>query len=116
MNTRYTVQTSITPAGNIVQETTAHEPGLADLRDQIVQRVSRQVIDLQDAAIRDALIALGWTPPGQTNDTALLAWVLKQWRCDPKMDGQHVYWGGLTRPVKGNTAREAIANAIKEGR
>lgn len=50
---RITVKTTPYPDGRIVQEITN------DLAHELV----RQVIDTQEAHIRQALIQLGWTPP-----------------------------------------------------
>lgn len=44
--------------------------GLIQLEEQMgwlnepMKRVSTQIMDTRDKAVRDALIALGWTPPG----------------------------------------------------
>jgi hypothetical protein len=48
------------PNGDIVQEVL-----MTDGFDGAMQRLSRQVIQTSDAAVRKSLIALGWTPPGQ---------------------------------------------------
>lgn len=45
--------------GTIIQETRQLHG------DQIINHM-RQVIDTQDAQVRTALIALGWTPPGES--------------------------------------------------
>jgi hypothetical protein len=52
----FEVVTSPQPDGTIVQETFATHAGI---RERIMMRVMRT----QDQQIRDALIALGWTPP-----------------------------------------------------
>ena len=37
--------------------------GEISIATEIAGRVTRQIIQTQEAAIREALIALGWTPP-----------------------------------------------------
>lgn len=58
----YLIKTTADPAGQIVQETFLES--LGDLR----QTISRNVMDLQDAGIRAALIKLGWTPPADDEE------------------------------------------------
>lgn len=48
-------------------------------------------------------------------DTARLDFIAKRARCDPKMDGQHVWWPTSFRhALKGNTLRSAIDAAMKD--
>ena len=46
-------------AGHLELET--YGTGIADARELL----SRQVVELQDKAVRSALIEMGWTPPGE---------------------------------------------------
>ena len=36
---------------------------MSELRDGIVERMSRLIINTREQQVRDALIQLGWTPP-----------------------------------------------------
>jgi hypothetical protein len=49
-------------AGHLELET--YTTGIADARDFL----SRHVVELQDKAVRNALIEMGWTPPGEEED------------------------------------------------
>lgn len=41
-----------------------------------------------------------------------MAYICSVTRCDPKMDGNHVYFGLGGRPLKGDTLRHAIDNEL----
>ena len=56
MTIGYEVTTTPCTDGQIVQEVDFVTEGIRD-------RVMRQVIDTREKQVRDALIALGWTPP-----------------------------------------------------
>ena len=47
-------------------------------------------------------------------DTELIEWLQSVARCDPKMDGQHVWWPlhwNINQTIRGPTLREALINA-----
>lgn len=54
---RYDAQVRLTQQGNIEIET--HMVGI----DGIAHTISRKLVELENEAVRSALIALGWTPP-----------------------------------------------------
>lgn len=56
MKTELKIETSYTVDGRIIQETCA-----TDMSPEKI--IDRRVIDTREKQIRDALIALGWTPP-----------------------------------------------------
>lgn len=56
MKHEFEVTTKYTPDGIIVQE-------LFSLHDGISEPITRRVMDTQEQQTREALIALGWTPP-----------------------------------------------------
>lgn len=56
---RYTVKTNHNAEGTIVQTV------LAEGHDWKAV-ISREIVHTQDAQVRQALIALGWTPPRET--------------------------------------------------
>ena len=45
-------------------------------------------------------------------DAELMNYVCSVTRCDPKMDGNHVFWGLGGRPLKGGNLRQAIENEM----
>lgn len=50
-------------------------------------------------------------------DAERLDWIQKNARCDPKMDGHHVWWPtSFNKTVKGSTIRAAIDAAMREGK
>jgi hypothetical protein len=70
--------------------------------------------------VRKALIACASpTPPVQPDDTRRLDWLQSVARCDPKMDGNHVWWPlsfNVCSNLKGPNLRAAIDAAQAEGR
>lgn len=52
---KFKINTKVFPDGRIEQE-------LVDLQG----RIAREVMDTKDQQVRQALISLGWTPPGGT--------------------------------------------------
>ena len=54
------IETSI-QEGMIVQEVTGPE---RDWRTMARERISFEVMNTKDAQVREALIKMGWTPPG----------------------------------------------------
>lgn len=57
---KYIISAQIDDHKIIMSTVTEHGPGL----DNIAAAVIRQVVDTQDQVIREALIKMGWTPPG----------------------------------------------------
>lgn len=57
MELKYEVVTTPFENGDIMQETNL-------LRDGLREQLTRTLIRTQDQQIKDALISLGWTPPG----------------------------------------------------
>ena len=55
MNNEYKVKTSF-DASTIIQES-------GFFGSDVIGSTARKAIDLQEQGVRDALIALGWTPP-----------------------------------------------------
>ena len=55
----YKIDTKVMPSGAIHQEVT-HK------FEDMTRTITKQIVDTQDAQIRDALIELGWTPPDET--------------------------------------------------
>lgn len=55
---RYQIETTPHPDGTITQDTFL-------VCGEIAERIAREVYDTKDAALRDALIRLGWTPPDE---------------------------------------------------
>lgn len=45
------------------------EENWKDQSFSVQQMLTRQIIDLKDNAVRDALISLGWTPPAESNSS-----------------------------------------------
>lgn len=45
-------------------------------------------------------------------DRERMDYVCSVTRCDPKMDGNHCYWGIGGRPLKGRSLRAAIDNEL----
>jgi hypothetical protein len=64
MNIEFNVTPSLTESGDIMVTTEANFGALLDgaLGDQY-QRVTTQLVHLQDEAVRNGLMALGWIPP-----------------------------------------------------
>ena len=58
MNLKYTVSPKIIGDSKIEITTSIDEPLAKHTRE-----ISKAVLDLQDKAVREALIKLGWTPP-----------------------------------------------------
>lgn len=56
MDNGYEIKTTVTKDGKIIQQ-------LDHIAYDIHEQISRRVIDTQEQQVRDALIALGWTPP-----------------------------------------------------
>lgn len=53
---------------------------------------------------------------GDAVDAQRLDFIEKSARCDPKMDGQHVWWPtSLNKALKGPTLRDAIDAAMRKG-
>jgi hypothetical protein len=63
MRLRWGVDTSFAGDDKIVQEVWSEV-------DDVRQTIIRQVINMQEAQLRQALIGLGWTPPGGTGASA----------------------------------------------
>lgn len=61
MKDRVEVHTNFSQFGEIVQETRFIE-------NNQVARKTRQILDLREEGIKNALIKLGWTPPKGKND------------------------------------------------
>lgn len=62
----HSVHTTITPQGNIVLDTKLNARDYAfdsAAFDERTSTMSRQLVNMQDEAVRRALIALGWKPP-----------------------------------------------------
>lgn len=55
--------TSANITTKIEQEVIIQETEMIDSLSGIVSRLTRSVVDTQDSQMRQALIALGWTPP-----------------------------------------------------
>lgn len=58
----YRINTQVFADGKITQQSELVDDHLPSLRD-----IARRVIDTQDQQIREALIKLGWTPPGESH-------------------------------------------------
>lgn len=58
----YTVDTSLNPGAGVAEIITSFTSF-----DGMKEEITRRVIKTEDQAIRDALIALGWTPPAPSN-------------------------------------------------
>lgn len=63
MKLQYQIRTHIQPSGNIVLDTVL---GPENPIDGMYTKVSSQLVQMQDEAVRAALVRLGWTPPAQT--------------------------------------------------
>lgn len=63
---RYDVNAHITPRGDIALETTMHEvsPDGRQL-EHMRATISRKLVDMENEALRTALIGLGWMPPAE---------------------------------------------------
>jgi len=53
----YAIQARLTDAGNILIDTKHND------LDGIMRSVSRKLVDMENEAVRAALVELGWTPP-----------------------------------------------------
>lgn len=87
-----------------VKEIAANLRGLTDLHDW-AYRVAAEAADALEAQARelDALRA----------DAARLDFIAKNARCDPKMDGNHVWWPTtFNNSLKGDTLRHAVDAAM----
>lgn len=82
-----------------------------DGRDSDVRSAVAAAIAEQALVWRDEVAAL-------RADAARLDWLQSVSRCDPKMDGQHVWWPlswNTCQACKGNTIRDGIDAAILAG-
>lgn len=59
MNTKLKIETAYTADGIIIQDDIFVD------QESVVNIFNRCLIDVREKQIRDALIALGWTPPKQ---------------------------------------------------
>lgn len=73
------------------------------------------VPDVQQVALYEAIDRLAELAAAHTEDAARLDFLEKRAKCEPKMDGQHVWWPtNFKHALKGANLRAAIDGARKE--
>lgn len=83
--------------------------------DAIMERAFWEGVEARAKAIRDEVAALKAERDAAMKDAERLDYLQKHARCDPKMDGNHVWWPttfNQAQNLRGGTLREAIDAAI----